>query len=220
MRRGDHVGEADERRILRRFLRESIHGGAGNLARAQSFGERGFVHKFAARAIDEAHAALHLRDGSGVDHFFGAGAERGVQRNVIAAGEKIGERNKLDFEFLGDLLADVGIVGQHGHFERLRSARDFGAHAAEADEAERFAAHFGSHRARFFPAAGVNGGVELRHGARERKQQRESVFGDADGVAAGRIHHQHAAARGGFDVHVIYADAGAADNFQIGGFFE
>ena len=92
----------------------------------------------------------------GIDHFFGAGAERGVQRDVIGAREKIGERQELDFEFFGDLLAHVGIVRENCHFECVRAARHFGADAAQTDQAERLAAHFGAHGARFFPSSGVD----------------------------------------------------------------
>ena len=56
-------------------------------------------------------------------------------------------------------------------------------------------------------------GIELRDGARQRQQQRESMLGDAHRVAAGRVHYQDAAARGFFDVYVVDAYAGAAYYF-------
>ena len=36
----------------------------------------------------------------------------------------------------------------------------------------------------------------------------------AGGVASRRIHHQHAAVRGGFQIDVVHAHAGAADDAQ------
>ena len=40
------------------------------------------------------------------------------------------------------------------------------------------------------------------------------MFRGRDGVAAGRVHDDHAASRRGLDIDVIDADAGAADNPQ------
>ena len=41
---------------------------------------------------------------------------------------------------------------------------------------------------------------------------RERELGDGDRRAAGRVHHHDAAAGGGVEVHVVDADAGAADH--------
>jgi len=54
----------------------------------------------------------------------------------------------------------------------------------------------------------------LRHQASQRQQQGQGVLGDAGGVAAGGIHHQDAAARGGVEVDIIHAHSGAADHAQ------
>src|ERR1700693_4915731 len=46
------------------------------------------------------------------------------------------------------------------------------------------------------------------------------MFGDADGVAAGGVHYQDAAASGGIHVHVVYANSCAADDAEAVGFVE
>ena len=56
----------------------------------------------------------------------------------------------------------------------------------------------------------------MRHG----QQHGHGVLGHADGVSAGRIHHQDALARGGVEVDVVHADAGAADDAQALGLVE
>jgi len=40
------------------------------------------------------------------------------------------------------------------------------------------------------------------------------VLGSGDGVSAGRVEHDDAATRGGFDIDVVYAHAGATDSAQ------
>ena len=191
-----------------------------SLTRAKRFGERSFVDQFSARAVNQARAALHFRKRSCVDHFFGDGAERRVEGDYVAAAQEFVERHELDFEFARGGGRDVGVVRQDLHFEGARAAGNFRANAAESDEAQRFSAQLSSRRGRFFPSAGVNRGIRLRHGAREGQHEREGVFRDADAVSAGRVHHQDAAMRGRFDVDIVDSDAGAADHAKALGFFE
>ena len=134
--------------------------------------------------------------------------------------EKFVERDEFDFDFSRGRGRDERIVGEHFHFERASAAGHFGADAAEADEAQRLAAQLGAGERGFFPFARMNRGVGLRHGTRQAEHQRERVFGDANGISAGRVHHQDAATRGGIHVHVIHADAGASDHAKLRGLFE
>src|SRR5207249_3191216 len=52
------------------------------------------------------------------------------------------------------------------------------------------------------------------------QQQGDGVLGGADGVSAGRVHDDDAAAGGGGHVDVIDADAGAGDGPQLAGVVE
>ncbi len=40
------------------------------------------------------------------------------------------------------------------------------------------------------------------------------MLGDADGIAARRVHDQNAAAGGGVEIDVVHTDAGAADDAE------
>ena len=62
----------------------------------------------------------------------------------------------------------------------------------------------------------ARGGVGLRNVARHGQHQRQRVLGHRDGVAAGRVHHQHAGRGGGVQIDVVHAHAGAADHAQLG----
>jgi hypothetical protein len=46
------------------------------------------------------------------------------------------------------------------------------------------------------------------------------VLGGGDGIAEGRVHDDDAPRRGGGDLHIVDADAGAADHLQVPGLFE
>lgn len=100
------------------------------------------------------------------------------------------------------------------HAERESAASYFLTDATEADEAERLAAQFGAGEGRLLPLAGVRRSGSLRNRTREAEHQRERVFGDADGVASGRVHDEHAAARGGVDVDVVHTYPGASDGAE------
>ena len=41
------------------------------------------------------------------------------------------------------------------------------------------------------------------------------MFGGGDGVAAGRVHHNDAPARGGVHVHIVDTDTGPSDDFEL-----
>ena len=52
--------------------------------------------------------------------------------------------------------------------------------------------------------------------ARQREHQRDRVLGRGDRIAEGRVHHDDAARGGGRDVDIVDADAGAADDLELG----
>ena len=58
--------------------------------------------------------------------------------------------------------------------------------------------------------------VRLRDVASLREQQRQRVLGGGQHVRLRRVHHHHAATRGRLDVDVVEADAGAADDDEVG----
>jgi hypothetical protein len=70
------------------------------------------------------------------------------------------------------------------------------------------------------PFTGDHCAVRLRHFAREAEEHGKSKFRRGDGVAGGRVHHDDAALRGGFHVHIVHPDAGATDDAELGRGFE
>ena len=71
-------------RILWRLDGKRVEACAGEVTALQRFGERAFVNQFAASAVHNANARLHLREGSGVQHVIGFRGKRYVKRHVIA----------------------------------------------------------------------------------------------------------------------------------------
>ena len=58
--------------------------------------------------------------------------------------------------------------------------------------------------------------MRLRDVASLREQQRQRVLGRGQHVGLRRVHHHHAAPRRRLDVDVVEADAGAADDDEVG----
>ena len=95
---------------------------------------------------------------------------------------------------------------------RLTTSRPM---AAQAHDAQRLAAQLVAEKFLLLPFAGLGRGAGLRHGARHRKHERESMFRDRDRVAARRVHDQHTRFGGGGKVDVIDTHSGAADDAQL-----
>ena len=114
------------------------------------------------------------------------------------------------------------VEADHLHIEAGGAAGDLAADAAEADDAKRLAGELGADELGALPLG--RGGTDMGVGggdvAGQRHEQGDGLLGGADGVAAGRVHDDDALARGGGDVDVIDADAGAGDGAQLAGIFE
>ena len=97
----------------------------------------------------------------------------------------------------------------------MRAAGDDRADIARADQAERLAGNLDAHEVVLRPLAGLGLGIGLGDLAGEREDHRDGVFGSGDRVAERGVHHHHALRRGGGNIDIVDADAGAADDFQV-----
>ena len=86
----DSLGRvASEQRIIgrRRLFLEDVERRTGDLAATQGINQRRFINQSAARAVDEAHARLHLFNARRVDDAARLFGERRVQRDEVGARE-------------------------------------------------------------------------------------------------------------------------------------
>ncbi len=139
-----------------------------------------------------------------------------MEREVVGAGDELFERDELDAVFARDGGGDEGVAADDFEAEAAGAACDFKADTAEAENAEGFAAQLRALQRFLFPLAGVHGAVGDGKLARKGEHEADGELGDGDGVGAGRIHDDDAAARGGFGIDVVDAHAGAADDAQLG----
>ena len=126
------------------------------------------------------------------------------------------ECDEADAVFAGDGGGDEGIAADDFEAEAAGAAGDFKSDAAEAEDAESLAAQLRALQTLLFPLAGVHGGVGGGELAGQREHEADGELGDGDGVGAGRVHDDDAAARGGFGIDVVDAYAGAANDAQFG----
>ena len=132
------------------------------------------------------------------------------------ANELFDRRHELHAELAGALGAHERVVGDEPHAERVGALRDEHADAPEPDDAERLAVQLDAFPLRAVPLPALQVGVRLRHVARLREQQRERVLGGREDVRLRRVHDHHAAPRRLGDVDVVEADAGPADDDEVG----
>ena len=170
----------------------------------------------AARAVDDAHAVLHPGDRRRIDDVAGLVGQRRVQRDEVGARQQLVELDLLDAELGGALLRQERVVGDDVHLEADAARGDDRADIAAADDAERLAGDLDAHEAVLLPLAGMRRRVGLRDLPRQREHHRDGMLGRGDRIAERRVHDDDAAARGGRDVDIVDADAGAADHLQPG----
>src|SRR5947208_2459279 len=100
------------------------------------------------------------------------------------------------------------------------AAGDLAADAAQADDAECLARQLHADEFAAVPLAALQAGARERDVPGQGHHHGDGVLGGRDGVAAGRVHDDDAAARGGGDVDGVHADAGPDDGPQLAGVFE
>ena len=130
--------------------------------------------------------------------------------------EQLVELDLLDAELERALGGQEGVEGDDLHLEAERAVGDDRADIAGADQAERLAGHLDPHEAVLFPLAGLGRGVGLGQLAGEREHHGDGMLGGGDRIAERRVHDDDAARRGGGDVDIVDADAGAADDLEVG----
>ena len=221
MRRHDDLGIRAERRVLGQRLHfVDIQRRARDLAGFQRGQQIDFVDDPAPRAIQEPHAVLHLRKRGGVHHAARLVRHRHVNRDEVGGREEpVQLVDQFHAQLLGAIERQVGIVGDDLHAEGERALGDFAADAAHAEHAERLAKKFSAFERLAVPLAFGHREMRLGDFSRQRHQHRERQLGGRNGVAVRRVHHDDAALGGGIDIHVVHADARAADHFEVGGGF-
>ena len=200
----------------RRFGFVNVQRRAAHLAALDGGVEIGFVDDAAAGAIENAHALFHFGEGGGVDHALGFLGHRHVDGDEIRpAINVIDVFLQIHLQGLGAGQGEIRIVGQHLHAEGQGALGHFAADAAHAEDAEGFVVKLGALKFLPAPFALFHGDMGLRNFAGQRHEHGKGQFGRGNGVAARRVHHHDAPLRGGIDIHVVHADAGAADDAQI-----
>ena len=221
MRRQDHVGQTLQRRPERvrragRLDREHVDSGAVQVAAAQRPGQRVEVHHHAAAVVDQVGAGAHGGEFGGADHAGGAGGFGHMQADHVAGGQQLVQADhRLGVavaQFVGDVVVD------HPHAHRLGHVAELAADAAIADDAQRFAAHLKAALGRLVPAAGMGAFAAAGDAPQQHDDLPDHQLGHAAGVGERRVEDRDAVAAGGGEVHLVSADAEAADQHQpVGG---
>ena len=216
MRRADDVGQAEKRAFGGRLDLEDVEACAGDMAGLDGVGQSRLIDETAAGAIDDTHAGLGLGQRLAGENAARLVGHRHMQGDEIGLGEQLVQFHLGDAHFLGALGRKEGVIGQNVHAQPDGARADDGADIAGADDAERLAGDFDTHELRLFPLAGLRRGIGGRKLASDGEHQRDGVFGGRDRVAEGRVHDNDTTARGGGDIDIVDADAGAADDLEIG----
>ena len=120
-------------------------------------GDQGRVfNQLTARAVDDAHALLHLGEGAFVDDTGGLGREAHVEREVIRAGDELVDCDETDSVFAGHGGGDKRVAADDLKAESAGTAGHFKPDAAEAENAECLAAQLSALEVLLVPLACVH----------------------------------------------------------------
>src|SRR5258707_11682159 len=131
-------------------------------------------------------------------------SKRRVQRNEIGSGKQIVEFiHQFYLQTAGACGGQVRIVSNHSHTKTDCAPTQFAADSAHADYAKRFVVELDAFEILLVPSLAANVFVSLRNFARDAEQQRKRMFGGRDGISAGGVQHDDAAAGRALDITVI-----------------
>ena len=121
MRGRDEVGRAEQGRGGGRLGLEHVERGAGDLAAVERLLQRRLVDQPAARAIDDPHAGLGLRQRLARQDAARLVGQRRVQGDEVGAAQQFVELDLLDPQLERPLGRQEGIVGDDLHLEPERA---------------------------------------------------------------------------------------------------
>ena len=213
----DDIGQVEQGGRGGGFFGEDIEGGPGHMARGQGGSQGHLVHQAATGAVDDAHAGLAAGNRPGRQDVAGLVGQRHVQGDEIGAGQQIIQFHLGHAKQPGAFLAQERVIGHDLHLQAQGTVADDAADISGPDHAQRLVEQLRPHEAGLFPFAGMGRCVRFGNLAGDGEHHRNGMFGGGDGIAEGRVHHDHAFLRRRRDIDIVHANACAAHHLQIGG---
>ena len=216
MRRDDHLGQLEERRLGARLLGEDVESGPGHDAVADGLGQRLLVDDAAAGRVDDADARLGLGQQVAPEQPDGLGRLGRVDGDEVGLGHQLLDAHQAHPHGPGPLLGDEGVVADELHAEGVGALGHQGAGPSQAHHAEHLAVQLDALPLRALPAPGHQRGVGLGDVAGLRQQQGHGLLGHREDVRRRGVDHHDATLGGRRDVDVVQADAGPPHHLQRG----
>src|SRR5258708_3723802 len=141
--------------MARLLLGEGGGGDARHMLTSQSSRKSSFVHQFAARAVDDAHAALHFGQRLLVDHACSLRSQTNMQSEIVRDSVNLVQLCQLNAVLQGDCGGDKRIMRNQLHLKRTRATRYFDSNSSQTDDSQCLAAKLGSFERLLFPFAGT-----------------------------------------------------------------
>jgi len=195
-----------------RLLREHVKTGTGHFSLGECTHECRFVDHAPAGGIDQDDASLHARKLRGTDHIACRVVQSHMQRDDVGGREQIVEADGQRADRRGARGVVVARPGDHLHAEPACERCKLGRDPADADDTERLAAELDALHG--LPLAAANGAILRRHGARDRKKQREAMLRDREVRWARHVRDRNLACGCLLDIDVLDAGPGDADEPQ------
>ena len=190
-----------------------VEGGAGDVLGVKGLGESVDVDNGSAGCVDENHALLHLGELCRADHELGLRGLGDMHGDNVGVLQEVLKGVNLLCVAEAELL--LGIEEDYLEAEGLGDNADLGSDVAVADDAEGLAPGLKAACGVLLPYAAVAVGILLRNAAEQHEVLAGDKLGYASGVGERSVEHRDAVAGRGLEIHLVGADAEAADGAEL-----
>ena len=220
MGRADNPVQVKQAAFSGRFGLEYIQGRAGYLAGRNRILEVVFIDDASAGTVHDHDAVLHFVEGAFVQQAGGLLEFGYMNGDVVGLGVEFIQAKALETGFFDLLGHHEGVVHHHPHTQPPGAVSHDGADFSETDDTQRFVEHLPPLQLFLVPAARFQGKGALGDIPGQRHHHGDGVLGGGNHIAGGCVHHHHAAFGRRRNIHIIQADAGPSDHFQLFGGLE
>ncbi|RMO18330.1 hypothetical protein ALQ47_05251 [Pseudomonas cichorii] len=223
VRSQDHVVQATQRAfedvvVGARLHREHVDGRADQVLVLDRVCQGIQFDHSTASGVDQDAALLHGADFFLADHPLGFSGFRNVQGHDVGQAQQLGQAGHLSG--VAQWQLGQGVVEVDLHAQAFSQNRQLSTDRAVADDAQFLAADLEGVGRALDPAATVAGSILLGDTAQQQDGLGQNQLGYGAGVGVRGVEHGDAALTGCVEVHLVGADAEAADRNQFLGAVE
>ena len=210
MGRANQIRHSKHQIFFGRLDVENIQSRSSDVPAFQRRRQSNFIDQAAACAVHNHDALFHFVQGRRVNDVRCFRRFGHVQRDNVSAGEQFIQGHLFYAQTNRTFFGQEGIVNNHLQLQTQGLSNDNRTNIAGTDHTQRFTGQLHPLELALFPLPFMRGDIGLRDVSGDSKHHGNGVFGRGDGVAIGRVHHDHTLCATAFDINIVNADTRAS----------